>query len=263
MQDAEFLRYQKDCIEYLRHQKGIALFWLWLSRWNDMQGWSYNNELSAFELNQIPSARFFLGAPLPNMGASGQNAFIGIQREEVQWIKKIGVLKIVIDKTSNKNDEKKLWLIFNGRKSPDLGWPDIPPLALSMLLFSQALDCWNGNKIDLRGVNWQKDDDQKPKIHVSNVKIATIDVKHGSLIDNWSPNQTNVKTLRERAIEISNNQIRARGLEENPGFSGEAPRLNEAQAKLVEPFSGKIKRGIEEDYQNLFGQFLDGKNKRK
>jgi hypothetical protein len=229
----------------------LALFWVWLERWLAMDGWSYDESLSAFTLSSNASARFLLGTPRPGRGASGRPIFLGVQHEEEQWISRMGPSRVVFDAQAA---PRHLWLVFSGMASPDQAWPDLPPVVVGIQIYAEHLVQWQGSKLDLRSVWWEEDETPR----VTAAPLASLAVQHGDLLSGWKPSDVFVKSLRDRAIESSEAQLLARGLDHNPGYEGQAPQLDPSQRNLVAPFAGPAPEIVEANYHGLFGQFIDG-----
>lgn len=257
MSDASQSTYIKDCLRYLRHQKGLTLFWIWLERWLSVEGWNFDEERNVFCLSPNASARFLIGAPRPGFGAAGKPVFLGIQKEEADWLERIGPTQVIFQShPSNEEQSRWMWLVCPGRPSPDIAWSDIPPVVIGIQLYENQLSGWQGKKMDLRSVWWS--DASPPTPRVKAVPFSSVEVVHGNLMNYWNPQQMFVKTLRERAIEMSESALLARGLTENPGFQGQLPPLDPSQQEILAPFRGQAPEIIEENYHGLFGQFIDG-----
>ena len=255
MNDAVQSRYARDCLRYLRHQKGLALFWVWLERWIAMEGWNYDKERAAFLLSPNASARFLFGAPRPGLGASGKPVFLGVQSEEEAWISRMGPSRFVLD-PGNPTSPRTLWMVFSGLTSPDQAWSDLPPLVLGIQVYHDQLLGWSGDRMDVRSVWWEGENATTPK--VTAVPMASLAVQHGTLLSGWNPKEVFVKSLRQRALEKAEAELESRGLDHNPGYQGAAPVLDASQRQLVDPFANATPELVENNYRGLFGQFIDG-----
>lgn len=257
MIEASQSQYVKDCLSYLRHQKGLTMFWLWLERWLSVDGWTFDSERLVFCLAPNASARFLLGAPKPGFGAAGKPVFLGVQKEEEGWLTRIAPSRVIFsDGPVGDEAGRWLWLVCPGRTSPDMAWPDLPPVVLGIQLYDNQLVGWQGSRMDLRAVWWEETASPSPRVRA--VPLASMEVLHGQIAEHWNPRQMFVKTLRERAIEQSEAALIARGLTQNPGFQGQKPVLDASQQELLSPFRGEIPPLVEENYYELFGQFIDG-----
>lgn len=233
------------------------MFWLWLERWVSVHGWEFDPERSVFTLSPNASARFLLGAPRPGFGASGKPVFLGVQKDEEEWMSRMSPSRIIFhDALVGGQNQRRLWFVFSGMTSPDLAWPDLPPVVLGIQVYENQLLGWKGEQMDIRAVWW--DDSTPPNPRVKAVPLASLDVLHGELMEHWDPQQVFVKTLRQRAIELSESTLLARGLTEDPGYQGAPPVLEKSQQELVSPFQGESPEIVEENYHGLFGQFIDG-----
>lgn len=266
MNDSAQSRYVRDCLRYLRHQKGLTLFWVWLERWIAMEGWIYDKERGAFCLSPNASPRFLFGAPRPGFGASGKPVFVGVQPEEEAWLSRMLPSRVVFD-GQPATGPRMLWMIFSGMTSPDQAWPDLPPLVLGIEVYPDQLLKWSGDRMDVRSVWWEDNGneavaavDAAPTAspRVAAVPLATLPVQHGDLMSGWNPDEIFVKTLRQRALEKAEAELEMRGLDHDPGYQGPAPMLDSSQRQLVDPFAAGRVEIIEENYRGLFGQFIDG-----
>jgi len=234
----------KDLYEsYLRHQKGLMLLWLWLDQWKNVEGWSM--EGSEIKLSHLTSQRFAFGSPKKNQAVKSRLIFVGAQPQEQAWLKRISWSRVVFDKEAS-----FLWFVSLSRPSPDEIWPDLPPIALGIKINPETLAEWKDNKIEWRGVWWDEDN----RSHVSAATGGTLQVQRGSLASKWSETErASVKTLREVVLE----RLQKTSVYENPGFAGSVGDLTNEQRKLLDPVKVEKHHGIEENYPDLFGQFLD------
>jgi len=256
MNDTAQSRYVKDCLRYMRQQKGLALFWLWLERWISVDGWVYDKERGAFCLSENASARFLFGAPKPGFGAAGKPVFLGVQSEEEAWLSRMNPSKVIFDNTAGE-DQRLLWLVFSGMTSPDRAWADLPPTVLGIRVYGEQLLGWQGRELDVRAI-WWNDEVTPPLPVVQASALISLPVQHSGLLAAWNPNEIFVKTLRQRAIERAEAELEQRGLDQDPGFKGAPPVLDDSQKKLIDPFADKPVELIETNYHGLFGQFIDG-----
>lgn len=240
------INYQK----YLRHQKGLALLWLWMNQWKSLNGWTWED--NSLTISNLCSQRFLIGAPKNKSNNRSKNVFLGIQHEENSWMKRIIWKRVVMDKSN-----QKLWLVSQNVFSPDIDWPDIPSIAVGVSLKDNPhLGNWEGPKMDLRGVWWE--DDGSLRVDINPYKTCGVFV--GSLDQHWSKKERqNVITLRD----IVNSKISRTNKEENPGFKGDIPVISGELSKLTEEFKSNEKIFlIEENYKELFGQFIDEEDPR-
>lgn len=245
--------------EYLRHQKGLTLLWLWMDQWKDVSGWHFEN--SEIKLSQLTSQRFCFGLPKSSKKRVKSPAmFLGVQREEAQWLKRIDFQRAVWDDSPS---APILWLVSASRQSPDKAWPDLPALAIGLKLNTQTnetLRQWNGNALDWRSVWW--DDDNVS--HVGMSPLGRLSLSLGSLEDKWSNNaRHNIRTLKD----VVRQRLQESSVDFDPGFAGPPPELNNDQQSILAPFKDEAPAHIiESDYPEIFGQFLEepqkGKRKR-
>lgn len=232
--------------EYLRHQKGLTLLWLWMDQWLTLDGWTFEN--SELRLSHLCSQRFALGAPKSRRGVRGTRVFLGVQPAEERWLKRIRWSKVVLD-----SENECLWLVSATHESPDKAWPDLPPLAVGIRINPEILETWRDNKMEWRGVWW--DDDNRS--HVAASPAGEFSVQRGTLDDRWSAQaRASLKTLRDIVME----NLEETSVEYDPGFSGSMGELSKEQQEYLQPFKAKgekAEKAVEEDYPELFGQFLD------
>ena len=234
-------QYQK----YLRHQKGMALLWMWMEQWSGLKGWSWSADQSLLVLSELSSQRFVFGAPLKK-GPQAKHLFLGSQSDESAWIRRIQWKRVVWDQ-----EQSRLWLVSPHFSSPDEKWPDLPGFAVGIFVDGSRLTSWKGNKLDLRNIWW--DDDHR--FHVDMACQGSLPVRRTSLNEGFSASERqNIKSLRDLVIERLNKS----SVFVDPGYAGKPADLSKDQMKLVEPFHDQSgSKPIESEYPELFGQFLD------
>lgn len=241
--------------DYLRHQKGLALLWLWMDQWKETAGWRFEN--SEIQLASLTSQRFCFGLPKSGKKRVKSPAlFLGVQREEAQWLKRMNFTRAVWDPNEQ---APLLWLISSSRESPDKAWPDLPSLAVGIHINTQmneTLMQWNNHMLDWRSVWW--DDDNIS--HVGMSPLGQFSLSKGSLESKWSDNaRHNIRTLKDVVMQ----RLQETSTPFDPGFSGNMADLDAEQRKLVENFKNDTpSHVIEEYYPEIFGQFLEEPNKK-
>lgn len=237
---------QQSYQKYLRHQKGLALLWFWMEQWKDLNGWKWLNN-SELHLSELSSQRFAVGSPLPGRGVRSSNAFLGMQSDEASWLKRIEWSKAVWDK-----EQQRLWLVSVTQKSPDLAWPDLPPVAVGIVVdCMEHMGKWNGPRLDTRGIWW----DENGGFHVDSAPSTTLGVKVGDLAQWWSTKERqSVESLRDIVLSrLDNSNVWL-----DPGFYGESAQVSSEYANFVNPFEKpKESAPIEFNYPEIFGQFLE------
>ena len=229
--------------QYLRHQKGLILLWVWLDQWRSIEGWHMDG--AEIKLSHLTSQRFAIGAPKKKSVAKSRLVFLGVQPQEQAWLKRITWSRAVYDK-----DTSYLWLVSSSRESPDEIWPDLPPIAVGLRVNTETLSDWKEAKIEWRGIWW--DDDNIS--HVGLTVGGQMSVQRGSLAQKWSETErASVKNLREVVLE----RLQKTSVYADPGFEGTPGNLSSEQQKLLDPVKVDKSQAIEESYPDLFGQFLD------
>lgn len=235
--------------DYLRHQKGLTLLWLWMDQWRGLDGWTFDN--SELCLSYLCSQRFSLGAPKSKRGVRGRLVFIGVQPQEASWLKRIPWSKVIADASS-----ERLWLVSQSRESPDKAWPDLPPVAIGIRINKEHFDGWNDHKIEWRNVWW--DDDNIS--HVDTAPSGSLSFVRGTLEDKWSANaRASLKSLRDIVME----NLEETSVPLDPGFKGSLGDLTDQQQEYLKPFEKKKEHFIEEEYPEIFGQFFEEEPKSK
>lgn len=237
---------QQSYQKYLRHQKGLGLLWFWMEQWKDLRGWEWVNN-SELHLSALCSQRFAVGSPIPGRGVRGSNAFLGVQSDEGAWLKRIEWAKVVWDK-----EGQRLWFVSVTQKSPDLAWPDLPPVAVGIVVDCiEQIGNWRGPRIDVRGMWW----DEAGGFHVDSGPAATLGVGVGELSQYWTTNERqSVESLRDVVL----NRLENSNVWSNPGFDGERAHLSGEYSSFVDPFEKpKDANPIEFNYPEIFGQFLE------
>lgn len=242
--------------EYLRHQKGLTLLWLWMDQWKDSDGWVFeDNEL---KLSQLVSQRFCFGLPkVKNTKSKSYEMFLGVQHDELQWMKRIPWDRFVLDRSpslQSKYSPAVLWMISSPHTSPDRAWPDLPSLAIGLKLnydMDQAFDQWGGRRMDWRSVWW----DDENTSYVGNVPLGQISLAVGDIKEKWTQNQRdNIRSLKDIVLQ----RLEETSVPFDPGFSGDLADLSKEQREMIDPFKEKDKNyAIEKDYPEIFGQFLE------
>lgn len=241
---------------YLSHQKGLALLWFWYDQWKDVADvdWVSNT----VELSELLSSRFVLGAPKKSprrvKKIKSKNIFLGVQKNEAEWVSRIQWKRCVWDEKS-----RRLWLISEKCESPDRDWPDLPSVSVGILIDPpeklSALQA--GMNLDWRRIWWDDDD----VFHIDTSVAGSWYVRTGDLNTHWTAaEKTHTKTLKDLIKE----RLDQTNVVFDPGFSGSIPELPSDLAKLNQPFeSAGPAQMIENKYPNLFGQFLDTDGKKK
>ena len=235
---------------YWQHQKGLALLWLWMDQWSTLQAWSWDG--SSLKLSDLLSSRFVLGAPRRRRGLQGKALFLGVQGEEMAWLKRITWKRCVWDKAAS-----TLWIVSAPLASPDVAWPDIPSVSVGVLIDPpEKLNDWSGARLDMRSVWWEADG----RVHVDLRPFQNCVVRRGTLMEHWpSSERTNIKTLRD----LVRDRLDRTNVLVNPGFSGMAAELPKELAQIATPYSGPAPASIDQDHPELFGQFIDGLVKKR
>lgn len=234
---------------YLRHQKGLALLWLWFDQWRHTEPLKY--KVGVLELSPLVSQRFAVGVPraqkkiTKSIRQSG--VFLGVQHEEQKWLKRIEWSKMVLDASSS-----VLWLISATHRSPDESWPDLPPTAVGLQINPETFEGWTGRSMEWRSVWW--DDDNVS--HVDAQVGGVWRVVRGTLEEKWSEDERlGVRSLKD----IVNERIAQTNVYHDPGFSGSLPTLPKEFEKVANPdvVLMDIKSSPEFSKPELFGQFLE------
>lgn len=243
--------YQK----YLRHQKGLALLLFWMEQWKSLNTWTWSD--SQLKLSDLVSQRFVLGTPRPGRKTKSYNAFLGAQKEECAWLKRIEWERCILEK-----ETQCLWLISATQRSPDVSWPDLPAIAVGVYIDPlEKLGSWTGPRLDLRGVWW----DENNEFYVDNAPTKTLGVTVGSLDSLWTKKERqNIETLHDIVMKRLNNS----NVDFDPGFIGDTPLVPQEFSDFIKPFDPKsVERpanaDIEFNYPELFGQFLEEQEKKK
>ena len=281
---SESADYAHACVEYLRHQKGAALLWAWLARWEQVDGWFYDQDRQAILLSETLSTKFLFGMPKPGRRHQSGHLFLGCQRQEREWLTRLPLRMAVWDVWGESAPPRpqdvrqglesaarlerrqqltsgasvaapRLWLIFDRRPTPDRAWEDLPPFVLGLRVDAEQLEGWSARRLDFRGIWW----DELDQIHVDRSPFATCKVARGALVEHWKPSEiTGVRPLADVIAERARARLEARGLDHNPGFQGDRPLLSGEQQKLVDPETFDQPFIVETGYQGLFGQFIEG-----
>ena len=241
---------QKAYKDYISHQRGLAFFKLWVEKWENIGELRWNEEMLCAFLSPLSSRRFIIGSPKTSRGVRGRNIFLGIQKDERKFFSRIPWKRVIFEQNEENLENSTLWFISDIGHSPDMSWPDLPPIAIGIVVDSSYLENWSANKIDLRGV-WK----DEGKLKIDRQPLTSIKVIKGLLNEEWTKSERQgIKTLKD----IVQEQIDKTNVPFDPGFNGQLPPLNKSQQEYLSPFVDKEPPDlIESRYPEIFGQFLD------
>ncbi len=227
------------------------MFWLWQQSWSGLSGASYDARTSEVRLSDLCSRRFVIAVITKTTGRKSTNHFLGIQSDEMAWLRHLGLTAAVLDK-----EQCLLWLVAKSYASPDKDWPALPSVAIAVRLdFLDQFPTWAPKKIDVRSL-WF---DDTAKTRISRQSVQTLPVTIDTLDSAWpSEKRTSGMSLQQ----LFDLRLQKTSVYQDPGFKGEQPVLTGNLADIVKPFDPSAYKidnpdmGIEATAPEIFGQFL-------
>jgi len=230
--------------KYLEYQSGLLMLWMWLKRWNDLSKVERDYDNHIIKTEKLSSKRFGIGQFIS--GGRKKGIFVGLQKDEMSWFKKIKWRKIIFE-TNESNGT--VWFISHESKSPDEYWPDLPAIAFGISVDPVILDRIKSKKISVRSL-W----DDNGVLTASTASHYELPIKRGSLESSWPAHErTAVLSFSDLILK----KLSETSVYEDPGFKGSKPETPEMMKSWVDFKPEKHEKGIESTRPDLFGQFLD------